>query len=123
LELSQRQLLTEHPFVLDAQTRNIILQAMLDVAGHRNWKIPAIHIRASHIHSVVKAHLKPERIMNDFKIYATRALRAKGYSRKHFWTYHGSTRYLFTDAKIKEAVYYVLHEQGEPMTFYAEPFE
>jgi REP element-mobilizing transposase RayT len=121
LESYQKQIMMESPFVLDERSRNIILQAMLDVARHRNWIIPAIHIRTSHIHSVIKAHLKPKRIMNDLKVYATRALRANNYSRNHFWTHHGSTRYLYTEAKIQEAVHYVIYEQGEPMTLYAQP--
>ena len=121
LEAYQKQIMTESPFVLDERSRQIILQAMLDVAQNRHWIIPAIHIRSSHIHSIVKAHPKPERIMNDLKAYCTRALRANNYSRKHFWTHHGSTRYLYTDAKIQEAVHYVLYEQGEPMTLCAQP--
>jgi REP element-mobilizing transposase RayT len=119
----QRDHLKEPPFILDAQSRNIILQSLLKVAEYRNWKLLAIHIRNSHIHIVIKAHLKPERIMNDFKSYATRALRSEGYSRTHFWTHHGNTQYLFSDTKIKEAIHYTLYEQGTPMTLYAQPIE
>jgi REP element-mobilizing transposase RayT len=121
LQQYQQHLLTEPPFLLESQSRKIILQAILEVVKHRQWCMPAIHLRTNHIHFVIRAHCRPEKIMTDFKAYATRALRKEGFFRNKFWTHHGSTRYLFSDAKIKEAIHYVLHEQGQPMSVYAEP--
>jgi len=81
---------------------------------------PFIFVLIISIHLVIKADQLPEKIMTAIKAYITRALRKTGYNRLSFWTRHGSTRFLFTDDKIKKAVHYVLYEQGEPMSVYSE---
>jgi hypothetical protein len=59
----------------------------------------------------------PEKILNQVKAYASRALNQKGFdnaSRKR-WTIHGSTRYLWNPDQVGSAIHYVIREQGEPM--------
>jgi REP element-mobilizing transposase RayT len=80
----------------------------------------AAHVRTSHVHAVVEADVEPEKIMADFKVYASRRLNRTGFedpSRKR-WARHGSTRWLWKDEDVRSAVRYVVEEQGEPMAVY-----
>jgi hypothetical protein len=74
---------------------------------------------------VVEAEVRPEKLMNDFKSYASRGLNrlaADGSDRKR-WARHGSTRWLWKDQEVREAIRYVVEEQGEPMAvFLADVF-
>jgi len=68
----------------------------------------------------VEAKAKPEKIMNDFKSYASRRLNRLGSdapNRKR-WARHGSTRWLFEDENVRQAIRYVVEEQGEPMAVF-----
>ena len=58
--------------------------------------------------------------MNDFKAYTSRALNrldGDGPGRKR-WARHGSTRWLWNDQDVREAIRYVVEEQGEPMAVF-----
>jgi hypothetical protein len=58
--------------------------------------------------------------MNDFKSYASRSLNRllhDGADRKR-WARHGSTRWLWKDQDVREAIRYVVEEQGEPMAVF-----
>ena len=85
----------------------------------------AAYVRTTHVHVVVEAEVRPEKVMNDFKSYASRGLNrlgAVGPDRKR-WARHGSTRWLWKDQDVREAIRYVVEEQGEPMAvFLADVF-
>ena len=60
---------------------------------------------------------KPEKVMNDFKAWASRRLR-EAFNEpmdRERWTRHGSTRWLNTQVSLQKAIAYVVDEQGEPM--------
>src|SRR3954453_10852135 len=40
----------------------------------RGWNLLAAHVRSNHVHTVVEAEAEPERVMNDFKAYASRRI-------------------------------------------------
>ena len=72
------------------------------------------------MHVVVEAQIQPERILNEFKSYASRELNRLGIDgpdRKR-WALHGSTRRLWKDEDVKHALQYVVDEQGEPMALF-----
>ena len=86
----------------------------------RRWNLLAAHVRTTHVHVIVEAEIPPERIMNEFKAYASRELNRLepgNFSRKR-WTRHGSTRWLWNDQDVLNAIRYVVDEQGEPMTVF-----
>ncbi|HEY7391157.1 MAG TPA: hypothetical protein VH640_21760 [Bryobacteraceae bacterium] len=59
-------------------------------------------MRTNHVHLVVEAEVRPERVMNDLKSYASRSLNQKGTdepARKR-WPRHGSTRWLWKPEHI-----------------------
>jgi hypothetical protein len=69
----------------------------------------------------MEAETQPERIMNEFKSYASRELNRlgpDGPDRKR-WARHGSTRWLWKDEDVQQALHYVIEEQGEPVALFA----
>jgi len=116
--------MAQPPYRLDAPRRDVVLAAVQGVCRHRVWRLAACHVRSNHVHVVVSGDLKPEKAMNDFKSYSSRALNDAGFdtpSRRR-WTRHGSTIHLFEADAASDAVGYTGHAQGEPMAvFVADP--
>jgi hypothetical protein len=80
----------------------------------------AAHVRTNHVHVAVEAEVQPEKVMNNFKSCAGRSLNRllhDGADRKR-WARHGSTRWLWKDRDVREAIRYVVEEQGEPMAVF-----
>jgi hypothetical protein len=128
------RLLEANPRLLQAELRNmvqpsyrlgpshrtIVLDALLDRCQQQKWKLLAAHVRTNHVHLVVEAEARPERIMNDLKSYASRCLNQKGADQpaRKRWARHGSTRWLWKPEDVSAAIRYVLEEQGEPMAVF-----
>jgi len=111
----------QDPYVLDEASRTVVLAAIQRHCAQRGWNLLAAHVRSNHVHAVVEAEARPERIMNEFKSYASRALNrlgSGGPDRKR-WARHGSTRWLWKDEDVRQALRYVIEEQGEPMALVA----
>ncbi len=123
--LAERREMLQDPYVLDHASRTVVLAALQGHCAHRGWNLLAAHVRSNHVHVIVEAEAQPERIMNEFKSYASRELNrlgSDGPDRKR-WARHGSTRWLWKDEDVRQAVEYVIGEQGEPMAlFVAEEF-
>ncbi len=111
----------DHPsFLLDKARRVIVLESLREVCAHRTWILHAAHIRTIHVHAVVEADRRPEKIMNALKSYASRNLNRLAIvppDRKR-WARHGCTRWLLKDEEVAAAIHYVVSEQGEPMEVY-----
>ena len=110
LESAERQQLKHTPIKLNKNQRTIVEQAVRDVCKHRTYRMRAINVRTNHAHSVVSALSHPERILDAFKLYSTRALRAAGLlsAKVKPWARHGSTIYLWKERDVERAVEYVL---------------
>src|SRR5208282_4638236 len=103
-------LMDQAPYVLNEPGRNVVLDAIRKVCLHRPWTLLAAHVRTNHIHVVVEADAKPEKVMNAFKSYASRRLNevsAEGAGRKR-WARHGSTRWLMNRDDVAAAIRYVV---------------
>ena len=114
----------EHdPFIMDGSSRATVLAAIREVCEQRAWWLFAAHVRMNHVHVVVQAGDPPERVMNDFKVYASRHLNRSGSgdSTRKRWSRHGSTRHLWNQEQLERAIHYVLYGQGEAMAVYAGP--
>ena len=72
-EYSRKQMKGEI-YKLDVESRKIVMVSIGEVCDYRKWLLHAAHIRSTHIHIVVSADEKPEKMMNTFKSYASRAL-------------------------------------------------
>jgi REP element-mobilizing transposase RayT len=119
-ETFERSELTEEPYLMDGPARQVVLDAIREVCRHRGWVLHAAHVRSNHLHAVVTGDARPERVMNDFKAYASRRLNEAGGEPpgRRRWTRHGSTRYLWTEAEVRAAVEYVVLRQGRSMAVY-----
>ena len=109
--------LVHEPVALDEPHRNAVQSAVVEVCTYRKWRLLALHVRTTHVHAVVSAPVPPEKVLNDFKAYATRRLRQEhlAASDARVWSTHGSTRYLWTNAQRAEVVAYVVERQGTPL--------
>jgi REP element-mobilizing transposase RayT len=101
----ERRSMLDEPYVLDQTGREVVLAAIRQHCAHRGWYLLAARVRSTHVHAVVEAKIRPERIMNEFKAYASRELNRveSGPDRKR-WTRHGSTRWLWKDQDVMQAV-------------------
>ena len=105
-------------YLMRADSRLCVLAAMKGHCAYRGWLLLAAHVRTNHAHVVLEAEVRPERIMNELKAYASRELnRVEGIVRRR-WARHGSTRWLWHDADVMNAVRYVVDEQGLPMALF-----
>ena len=114
---SRGRLLKSPPYLLGPQERGIVESSIKDVCRVREYLLHAVNAQTNHVHSVVSNSGRPERIMDSFKAYSTKALRATGLLDKNgkAWSRHGSTKYLWTEAEIVSAIDYVLYSQGDEL--------
>ena len=102
------------PVMLGPDRRAVVHEAIAAVCERRDWTLHALNVRSNHVHVVVSAPQPPERVMNDFKSWATRGLVTAGLVRRGtaVWTRHGSTRYLWKPCDLVDACEYVCEHQG-----------
>ena len=105
---------------MDRSRREAELAALLARGIDRQWRLLAAHVRTNHVHLVLEADARPERIMNELKSYASRRLNGLGLVEVHRtrWARHGSTRWLWKPQSVSAAIRYVVDEQGEPMAVF-----
>ena len=101
----------------DAEHREAVLNAIIEVCRFRNWPLLALHIRTTHIHGVVEA---PDAriVLRDLKSYSSRSLRLLT-ARSKYWTRGGSAHALSTREAVANAVHYVLEKQGTPLQHFS----
>jgi REP element-mobilizing transposase RayT len=108
------------PYCLYQNQRAAVLDALREVCLYRTWRLWAAHVRTNHVHAIVEADVRPELVMNALKSYASRGLNNLGGEapdRKR-WARHGSTRWLWKDEDVQEAIQYVVSGQDETMHVY-----
>ena len=105
--------LKQAPLRLDPRERSIVEDAIKEVCSIREYNLQGLNARSNHVHVVIAYSGAPARVMDSFKAYATRALRAAGLlgADEKAWSRHGSTKYLWTDAELASALDYVLYSQ------------
>jgi hypothetical protein len=69
---------------------------------------------------VAQAEVPPERVMIDFKAYASRRLNQMKLDEpgRKRWARHGSTRWLWKPEHVSAAIEYVVREQGDAMAVF-----
>lgn len=115
LQRSDRRMMKAASFRLERRLRKIVESAIAQVCTHREIALYVVNVRSNHVHVVVSAGDVPEKLMTAFKAYSTRAMRAAGEigESEKIWSRHGSTKYLWTEQQIGDAVAYVKFEQGD----------
>ena len=111
------RLMDQASYELERNRRSAVLAALQEACWHRGWRLLAAHVRTNHVHVVVEAEARPEKVMNDFKSYASRSLNRLGLDEgdRKRWARHGSTRWLWKSEDVLAAIRYVVAEQGDPM--------
>ncbi len=107
-------------FILHERERKIVKAAIEEVCRVRGYSLLAINVRTNHVHVIVSSSGKPERIMDSFKAYATKALRSAGLlaEKQKAWSRHGSTRYLWAEEHVATAIDYVENGQGDELPMF-----
>jgi REP element-mobilizing transposase RayT len=102
-------------FVLNTDQRSIVEIAIRELCEERNYFLHAVNVRSNHVHTVVSAQAKPERLADAFKASATKKLReANLVSRNvNIWSRGRSRRYLWKPRNVEQAIDYVLYSQGD----------
>ena len=118
--MAERREMLQDPYVLDEAARPVVLAAIQRHCAYRGWTLLAAHVRSNHVHMVVEAETRPERMMNEFQSYASRELNQLTSERpdRRRWARHGSTRWLWNDEDVRHALQYVVDEQGESMALF-----
>jgi REP element-mobilizing transposase RayT len=108
------------PYCMERRHREVVLASLRERCSERQWTLLAAHVRTSHLHIVVKADARPERVMNDLKSYASRCLNRAGLDQptRKRWARHGSTRWLGKRENVSTAIRYVVDKQGDPMAVF-----
>lgn len=109
--------LKHDPFVLGSREREVVKRAIEEVCRVRGYSLFGLNVRTNHVHLAASNSGEPERMMDSFKAYATKALRTAGLlaENQKAWSRHGSTRYLWTEEHIGQAVEYVMNGQGDEL--------
>jgi len=113
----EREHMSLAPVVLTDEERRIVEQTIQDHCVKRKWELLALAVRTNHVHVVVGyAGLAPERMMSEFKSWATRRLRKAGCRQNNqpLWVHHGSTRYLWKAHSVESAIAYIELGQDIP---------
>ena len=110
----------QRPYGMDRSRRETVLASLRERCTERRWNVMAAPVRPNHVHLVVEAEARPERVMNDLKSFASRCLNDRGLdepARKR-WARHGSTRWLWKRENVSAAIRYVVDGQGDPMAVF-----
>jgi REP element-mobilizing transposase RayT len=101
-----------HPaFIMAIKHRRIVEAVIRTHCQLRKWTLHAINVRTNHVHVVCAAKVPPEKVMGQFKAWASRRLREHDPTIEKIWTRHGSTRWIDSDSSFRRAIEYVTNEQ------------
>jgi REP element-mobilizing transposase RayT len=113
LEKIERSRLKHPPVKINPEQCKIIDSTIREVIAHNKWMLHALNVRTEHVHLVLTANKRPELVMNSLKSWCTRRLRENGLlsAKTEPWSRHGSTRYLWDERELRDAMNYVLYGQ------------
>lgn len=101
--------------LLDVAGREVVSRTIRQHARAREWDLHAQNVRTNHVHVVVSCgDIPPEKALAELKAWTTRRLREAGVVGPdvRVWTHHGSTRYLWDELSLANAIEYVRERQG-----------
>jgi REP element-mobilizing transposase RayT len=109
LERDNRSIMRAQPFAISPEARAAVDLALRRVIAHRGGTLHALNVRTNHVHIVATVAGPPEMFMNSCKSWATRSLTEAGLIEhgRRVWARHGSTRYLWSESSLADAIGYV----------------
>ena len=113
------------PVILAKREADAMILQYQETARIRKWSLEAASVMFNHTHLVVgvPGNPDPERILETFKSWATRAvtkirpLPPNG----ALWTVKGSKRKLANETALRDAVVYVARKQSDPLAIWVAP--
>lgn len=104
-------------FLLSAIQRSTVDSAIRALCKKRGYQLRAVNVRTNHVHTVISAAARPERIADACKSYATKELRKANLIDQHvkIWSRGRSRRYLWKPRHVELAIVYVLYGQGDDL--------
>jgi len=117
-EAIETRLLKQPTVIFDLRQRRAIERGIKETCHVRKWNLWAVNVRTNHVHCVLTAHFSAKRAMAALKANATRSMRDAGCWREHVspWSRGGSTKYIWSDEELRNAIAYVVDGQGPPLT-------
>ncbi len=109
----EQQRMKSRAVLFDEAMRQLVCDAIVERCLWKEWYLHACHVRRNHVHILVHSSESIDKVMVSLKAWCTRKLRQSGHQLPKVWTRHGSTQYVFTNAKLLEKIHYIVHEQGE----------
>ena len=109
--------LRDPPVTFDPEQRRVVRESIEQSCAFRGWNLLALNVLAQHVHSVCSAAAKPKRVLNDWKVYATRRLVERGLIPQGtaVWTRGGNIVALPSERVLRAACAYVLEGQGSSL--------
>ena len=110
--------LKQPPVIFDLRQRRAIERGIKETCQFRKWNLWTVNVRTNHVHCVLTAHFSAKRVMAALKANATRTMRDAGcwQTTASPWSRGGSTKYIWTDEELRNAIAYVVDGQGPPLT-------
>jgi len=107
---------------LDVAQARAVAEQLRETAAHRGWRLLALAVMANHVHVMVGVlgDPDPEKLLGDFKAWATRRLNAGWGRRERWWTQSGSRRPKRTAESVRRAVEYV-RDQPYALVVWLDP--
>jgi REP element-mobilizing transposase RayT len=107
--------LNQSAIIFNELQRKNVDSAIRELCKQRKYYLQAINVRTNHVHAVVSAQMKPERIADAFKAFATKKLREENLfgTELKIWSRGRSRRYLWKPRHVELAINYVLFGQGD----------
>jgi len=123
--LSARSSQKSETITLTPAQRGLIATRLPEIAAHYGWTIHTAYVGLDHVHVVVSAADRPERVLTALKRWLTRRLREGGLmaADAKVWSRHGSTVYLWKQRDVDEACRYVSEGQSESDRYVQGPME
>ena len=114
LEEIMKDGLKQPAIILNELQRKVVETAITELCEQRKYHLQAINVRTNHAHAVVSAQVKPERIADAFKAFATKKLREEKFFENdlQIWSRGRSRPYLWKPRHVQLAIEYVLYGQG-----------
>jgi REP element-mobilizing transposase RayT len=122
LYASAQALLKQPPVYFTTAQARVVIDKFAETSRFRGRRFLAMSVMRNHLHAVVgfEEYIDFDRLLNDYKSYASRGLNALAGARQLWWTRDGSHRLLPDDRAYANAVHYVLFKQHKPLARWRE---
>jgi REP element-mobilizing transposase RayT len=105
-ERESRERMKSEPVRLTLEQRQLVEEAIRDVAARYGWVIHSIAVQSDHVHVVITAGREGEQLRDALKAVASRALN-KRFGSRSWWAEKGSAKYLYERDYFENARDYV----------------